>query len=136
MNAERIVNDLSQESLDSVMRCERSAMFPIQPDSERQKDTCEVRNSMVMNLTRLPEDALARLWHWRLDHPAPEIPLKIGEGVKEKLNEDCYYCDQSKYKVGHFAKNDPLVLQTTLHSGKSIVMATVEERKVQWKDLH
>ena len=67
--------------------------------------------SMVMNTARLSNEALARLWHWRLGHPAPEVPLKMQQGVDFRLNEDCYCCDKSKFKVGSFPRRDPVLLQ-------------------------
>ena len=36
----------------------------------------------------------------------------MDDSFKHKLNEDCYCCDQSKFKVGHFAKNDPMITQS------------------------
>jgi hypothetical protein len=67
--------------------------------------------SMVLNTARLSKEALARLWHWRFGHhPAPEVPMKMQQGVKFRLNEDCYCCDKSKFKVGSFPRRDPVLL--------------------------
>ena len=68
---------------------------------------------MSMNESKLDEISLARLWHWRLGHPAADVPVSMDDSTKHKLNEDCYCCDQSKFKVGHFAKNDAMTVSYT-----------------------
>ena len=49
---------------------------------------------------------MARLWHWRLGHPAEEVPVKKLKEVSLHLNEDCYCCDQSKHKTGNFPRSE------------------------------
>ncbi len=64
---------------------------------------------MMLNAARLGDYQRARLWHNRLAHCAPSVPVTMGEAtnVLIKLNEDCPVCDQSKMKVEPFPKNDP-----------------------------
>ena len=98
-------NDLKVKSviLKDIMTKRHSALIcPKQISSTNNTST-----SMTMNVAKLDEVQLARLWHWRLGHPAHGLPLKMGEGVTVHLNEDCYCCDQSKFKVGSFPRNDP-----------------------------
>jgi hypothetical protein len=96
---------LSQVYLDSIMRGETSALVPIPGSSPPESST-------MVNVARLSSEALARLWHWRLGHPAADVPLTMDEGVTFHLNEDCYCCDESKHKTGSFPRNDPLILQS------------------------
>ena len=66
---------------------------------------------MTLNESKLDAVSLSRLWHWRLGHPASNVPIKMDDSISHVLNEDCYCCDQSKFKVGKFPKTDPLIHQ-------------------------
>ena len=59
---------------------------------------------MVMNEAKLNDTECARLWHWRTGHAGPDVTAKMGV-AKVKLNEDCYCCDQLKYKAKSFKRN-------------------------------
>jgi hypothetical protein len=62
--------------------------------------------SLLMNESKLSEVQLSRLYHWRLSHPAPDVPVRMGL-VKHVLNEDCYCCDKGKFVTGSYKRNDP-----------------------------
>ena len=68
------------------------------------KETHELKPSLVMNEAKLDDVEVARLWHWRTAHSGAEVPVKMG-AAKVKLNEDCYCCDQAKYKSHSYKRN-------------------------------
>ena len=52
----------------------------------------------VMNISKLKEDQVSRLWHWRLMHRSVEIPVHMtrkkraaGISCSKVINEDCLY---------------------------------------------
>ena len=102
VSTETNVSTVSQQTLNDILRGSTSALIPM----ERKAVT-----SMAMNPARLSPTCYARLMHWKLGHPAEDVPMKMDSGVTVKLNEDCFVCDQSKMKVKPFPKNDP-----SLHS--------------------
>ncbi len=87
--------------LDEVMKLERSALIPIGLGNDG-----DLSCAVLVNVARLPPIAVARLWHWRLGHPAEEVPVKMLDEVTLYLNEDCYCCDQSKHKTGSFPRSE------------------------------
>ena len=99
---------ISRTMLQKIMSGALSALVPYKLTLKRNKTS----TTLLMNEARLSPEAFARLWHWRLGHPGPDVLLKMNEGVTHKLNEDCYCCDQSKFKIGSFPKNDPLLTQS------------------------
>jgi hypothetical protein len=62
--------------------------------------------SLLMNESKLSDVQLSRLYHWRLSHPAPDVPVRMGL-AKHVLNEDCYCCDKGKFVTGSYKRNDP-----------------------------
>jgi hypothetical protein len=60
--------------------------------------------ALILNEAKLNAIELARLWHWRLAHAAQDVPYKMG--ISEVANnEDCYCCDQSKFRTNSFKRN-------------------------------
>jgi hypothetical protein len=103
-------HNLTQAFMDSIMRGDASPLVCLSNGSTTPASPTPVSSTMI-NVARLSQEALARLWHWRLGHPAADVPLKMNEGVTFHLNEDCYCCDESKFKTGSFPRNEPLILQ-------------------------
>ena len=65
----------------------------------------------VMNISKLKEKQVSRLWHWRLIHRHVEIPVEItrkkrAEGIEcsEVINEDCATCEHAHLKVAPFKR--------------------------------
>ena len=59
---------------------------------------------LVLNEAKLDAIEQARLWHWRTAHSGGDVPIKMGT-AQIRLNEDCYCCDQAKYKHKSFKRN-------------------------------
>ena len=65
---------------------------------------------LVVNEAALTPEQRARLWHWRLGHPSPQVPIAMtkrdknsGMNVTHVLNEDCVVCEKAKFrKKPHF----------------------------------
>ena len=65
---------------------------------------------LLVNLSKLSAVEQARLWHWRLGHVSPEIPVKLskkdangvplahGINVSLCLNEDCIICNKARFR--------------------------------------
>ena len=67
--------------------------------------------TLVMNPYSLSEEERARLWHWRLAHPHPSVPVNMTKGKKATnmrgsctLTEDCPVCDKAKFRRLPFYK--------------------------------
>jgi hypothetical protein len=127
VSTETNVSTVSQQTLSNILRGSMSALFPM----ERKTVT-----SMAMNPARLSPTCYARLMHWKLGHPAEDVPMKMDSGVTVKLNEDCFVCDQSKLKVKPFPKNDPSLHSSNPSFWRPIVMDMVAEERVHWKVHH
>ena len=74
----------------------------------------------VMNEAALTPEQRARLWHWRLGHPAHGVPVEMTKsgaalelGVTNCLNEDCIVCIKKGFKKGSF-KRQPLMVRYKL----------------------
>jgi hypothetical protein len=56
-----------------------SSLLPIGPlikgSSSLMVSIREFATSMLLNVSRLNEIERARLWHWRMAHPAHEVPV-------------------------------------------------------------
>ena len=65
----------------------------------------------VLNAARLSKEERAMLWHNRLAHVSPEVPIELskkdingvptayGVEVSHRLNCDCVVCDKAKFKI-------------------------------------
>ena len=95
----------------------QSENFEHEPLSQRRNGTPSGNNEypvLVLNEAKLDDIEQARLWHWRTAHSGGDVPMKMGT-AQIRLNEDCYCCDQAKYKhksykrnsIDAYAKNDP-----------------------------
>ena len=65
----------------------------------------------VMNISKLKEDQVSRLWHWRLMHRSVEIPVDMtrkkraaGISCSKVINEDCATCEHAHMKVQTFKR--------------------------------
>ena len=68
-------------------------------------------NIFVLNAARLSKQERAMLWHHRLAHVSPEVPIELskkdingvptayGVDVTHRLNCDCVVCDKAKFKI-------------------------------------
>ena len=65
---------------------------------------------LVVNEAALTPEQRARLWHWRMGHPSPQVTVAMskrdknsGMNVTHVLNEDCVVCEKAKFrKKPHF----------------------------------
>ena len=72
----------------------------------------------VMNGAALTPQQKARLWHWRLGHPAADVPFTMckkgaGLGVTEAMLGDCAVCDKSE--VQEEAAQETAVISQVQH---------------------
>ncbi len=66
----------------------------------------EGNSILIMNEGNLATENYERLSHWRLGHPSSKV-LKAMELIEKfHLNEDCYCCNQAKFKRAPFPKNE------------------------------
>ena len=61
---------------------------------------------LIMNEANLDKEKFERLMHWRLGHASSKVLKTMKLINKSHLNEDCYCCNQSKFKRAPFPKNE------------------------------
>jgi hypothetical protein len=61
---------------------------------------------LILNEGKLKKDKYERLLHWRLGHTNPKA-LKAMDLIEQShLNEDCFCCNEAKFKRAPFPKNE------------------------------
>ncbi len=61
---------------------------------------------LILNEGKLKKDTYERLLHWRLGHTNPKA-LKAMDLIEQShLNEDCFCCNEAKFKRAPFPKNE------------------------------
>ena len=65
----------------------------------------EGNSILIMNEGNLNTENYERLLHWRLGHTSSKVLKAMDLIDKSHLNEDCYCCNQAKFKRAPFPKN-------------------------------
>jgi hypothetical protein len=60
---------------------------------------------LILNEAKLKTEDYERLLHWRFGHTNSKVIQAIGLIERSHLNEDCYCCNQAKFKCAPFPKN-------------------------------
>jgi hypothetical protein len=61
---------------------------------------------LIMNEGNLSSEKYERLLHWRLGHANSKVLKAMDLIEKSHLNEDCYCCNEAKFKRAPFPKNE------------------------------
>jgi hypothetical protein len=61
---------------------------------------------LIMNEANLKKENYERLLHWRFGHANSKVFKAMDLIDKPYLNEDCYCCNQAKFKRAPFPKNE------------------------------
>ena len=61
---------------------------------------------LLMNEGKLKNTNYERLLHWRFGHASSKVLKAMDLIEKSHLNEDCYCCNQAKFKRAPFPKNE------------------------------
>ena len=68
---------------------------------------------LVVNEAKLSAEQLARLWHWRLGHPAAKVPVIMSKkglaseiNVRHELQCRCPICVKAGFAKTHTPRND------------------------------
>ncbi len=71
-----------------------------------QELTSKGNSILIMNEGNLKTENYERLLHWRLGHTSSKV-LQVMDLIETlHLNEDCYCCNQAKFKRAPFPKNE------------------------------
>ena len=73
---------------------------------------------LAFNEAKLTVEQRSRLWHYRLIHKSPTVPVNmykkdLADGIEctHTLNEPCAICDGSKFRTKPFPRNDLAIKQ-------------------------
>jgi hypothetical protein len=61
---------------------------------------------LIMNEGKLKRENYERLLHWRFGHTNSKVLQAMELIEKSHLNEDCYCCNEAKFKRAPFPKNE------------------------------
>ena len=67
---------------------------------------CGDKTVLIMNEGKLKVENYERLLHWRFGHTNSQTLKAMDLIEKSHLNEDCYCCNQGKFKRAPFPKNE------------------------------
>ena len=67
---------------------------------------CGKETVLIMNEGNLKVENYERLLHWRFGHTSSKVLKAMDLIEKSHLNEDCYCCNQGKFKRAPFPKNE------------------------------
>ena len=98
-------DELKQKLKDYVGKLlNRKSLLPHMIDLEELNDGVET--VLIMNEGKLKKENYERLLHWRFGHCSTQVLKAMDLIENSHLNEDCYCCNQGKFKRQPFPKNE------------------------------